>query len=272
MQKYMFPLLKCLKQYVPIPYNLLYRVYAMVKNKEHYEYITRINKFDFVVKCDISDWIPFNIYFWGIYEKYESLYFHKLINKGMTCFDVGANIGYYSMLFASKGAEVHAFEAVARNAEKLTENAQLNLYSNIRINHLAASNNCEPIKIFLSPDANGNHSAINQFLSGQFELCSAITIDAYCSLNNIRHIDVIKIDVEGSEINVVHGMERMIGENRVDYILMEFIHDDPAYIDLFNTLIRVFDSYTIEKGTKLKAIGMPPFSGNVLFIRKNLKK
>lgn len=58
-------------------------------------------------------------------------------------------------------------------------------------------------------------------LSNNDNLTQMTTIDAYCEKNNIDHIDVMKIDVEGHEPEVIQGAKDMLTNNKVDIIILE---------------------------------------------------
>lgn len=75
-----------------------------------------------------------NSYWLGSYENEKVKIFKKFVKKGRVVFDIGANVGYYSLLAANlvgPSGKVFAFEPLRSNFEHLKKNADINFYRNI---------------------------------------------------------------------------------------------------------------------------------------------
>jgi len=141
------------------------------------------------------------------YEPHVTEHLMRYIKSG-TCFvDIGANIGYFSILAAYAGASVWAFEPNARNVWLLSKNAQLN---NLQINVMPyALADSARLMIYDPLDGNGsvsNLSDVNPPAEGQ-EIIRTRTLDEAIGTSKV---DVIKIDVEGAEALVVKGASQIL--------------------------------------------------------------
>jgi FkbM family methyltransferase len=138
-------------------------------------------------------------------------------------FDVGANVGNWSTLaletFAQ--AEVHAFEIVPDTSAKLL--AALGSEPRAHLNEFGLADEPGELEIKYFP-ANTEVSGLIQVYEGEYELrsCRVETGDAYCDARGIEHIDLLKIDVEGADLAVLRGFEKMLGRGGVDVIQFEY--------------------------------------------------
>lgn len=221
-------------------------------------------KYGFKVKLELSEWIDFNIFFWGYYEKYETRYFSKNIESGITFFDVGANVGYYTLMFSAKGCRCHSFEPVKSTFSKLLSNVELNPFSNATLNNFGISSNCCSREINISPDACGNNSLENKFQTKQTEQITLKTLDDYCLENNIDQIDLLKIDVEGHENEVLLGAGNLLYSFKIKKIFIEI--NDVFHESVYQFLAQNYDWYKFtNKGLSSASKNI---SGNAFLILK----
>jgi FkbM family methyltransferase len=164
----------------------------------------------------------------------ENDFYNISLTEGMTAFDVGANIGEFTLLFANKVGEsgqVHAFEPCINTFKKLQGKISSINLPQIIINNNAVSDKEEIIKLYVYDEA---HSTLNSMAdrplekyglnikSTHTEEIQAITIDSYCARMDVSHIDLLKIDVEGAEYQVLLGAEQMLKTRSIDCVLFEF--------------------------------------------------
>jgi FkbM family methyltransferase len=162
------------------------------------------------MSLDISEFLQSHIYLFGSYELPTIRFLRSMLTSNSVCFDIGAQIGYISieMALIAKEGVVHAFEPEATNVNRLTNNIRLNHFTNINIIPRAVSNYSGTLKLYLSSDHNsGTHSTVPTVtnVSEQFVEIPCITLDEYVTQNSITRLDVIKIDVEGGELEVIQG-------------------------------------------------------------------
>jgi FkbM family methyltransferase len=137
------------------------------------------------------------------------------LGPGNLFLDVGANIGGYSIWAGEQGAEVIALEPAEDTFKLLTDNVKLNGYPVTPI-QAAAGAACGTAKF------TSGHDALNRLdPSGTVET-KVITID---SLIGDRIVAGMKVDVEGFEIDVLHGCENALRENRIKLMQLEWNHE-----------------------------------------------
>ena len=144
----------------------------------------------------------------------------QIVRLGMNCVDVGANIGYYTLLLAElSDSKVVAFEPESKNFTDLTNNILLNGYKNIEIRREAVGDSNTFMTLYVSDLSSGRHSLIVD-RTGHSEkvIVPVVKLDSV-----INHkVDFIKIDTEGNDLNVLKGAERIIKESPDLIIAMEF--------------------------------------------------
>ena len=114
--------------------------------------------------------------------------------------DVGANIGYYTLLLAQLKAQVYSFEPEPHNFELLKKNVELNHFSNVTFYNKAVSNINGKAKLVLADYGTGQHKLGDSKFGTK-------TIDIEVTTLNLDKIDFAKIDVEGAELLALKGMK-----------------------------------------------------------------
>lgn len=156
-------------------------------------------------------------------ESLETKLFMALVKKGMNVVDVGANLGYYTLVAAdlvgAKG-QVFAFEPDPENFSLLEKNIKSNNYFNAKALRFAVSSKPGAVKLFLCEEHRGNHRTFDSQDERKTIEVRATSLN-YFFKPSFR-IDVIKIDVEGAEAMVFEGITRIIRENPNIIIFTEF--------------------------------------------------
>jgi len=145
----------------------------------------------------------------------------KLIKKGDVCIDVGANCGFYTTLMGikcgSKG-HVYAFEPVDYNLKKINVNLNLNRLKNIKVMNKALGSVNAKLKMKVYPQ-NSSLTAHNSLIENpvtaeykNFEEkeVDVITIDNFLEKENIKSVDIVKIDIECYEYNFFSGAKNLL--------------------------------------------------------------
>lgn len=146
----------------------------------------------------------------------HQLRFASKIASGIA-FDVGANVGIYSLLFARSCSQVFAFEPSARNAAFLWYTMRINRTSNVSIVPMAVSD-----KIGLAHLGVSESTACSGLADSGFPV-STVSIDAFVKEYKISP-SIVKIDVEGGEVEVLRGMELTIRNSKPAILLS--VHND----------------------------------------------
>lgn len=137
-------------------------------------------------------------------------------NLGGVVIDIGANIGSFSIYSAYKGAEVYAVEPEPHNLEALKNNIALNnMQDKIHVLPYGISDHKGTGVI---SDDGGGSSIIDTCIGSEIELMS---FDTMFDLYNLEEVDILKIDVEGAEVEIILGASRD-NLQKCKYITMEF--------------------------------------------------
>lgn len=203
------------------------------------------------------------------------------VKPGDTLFDIGANIGVFSLYAAMQvsGVRVFSFEPMAANYAKLNEN--------IRLNGLDESITAFPIALndrdsFASFNVQNIHSAAsgNQYNSDRDDMgqqftpvfrqgCIGLTLDTLVYRIGFPVPNHIKIDVDGNDALVIGGGERVLADQAVKTLLMELAVGEKVHPQLDQASRRVMELLK-GKGFTLRGsfiIGEDESLKNYLFVR-----
>lgn len=190
------------------------------------------------------------------------------LGRGGVLYDIGANLGFFSMLGAHlaghQEGHVYALEAAPENAEAIRHNAVLNGIPNITVIAKAVSAHSGLGRLQIVDDQSwskledyGEHPYTEQVI--EVEL---VSIDDLLASRELRPPTVVKIDVEGAEIAVLEGMRRTIAEHR-PAIICE-LHDThrefiAAMAEHRYRLINLEGTIPVEdEGASAHALALPP--------------
>jgi FkbM family methyltransferase len=148
---------------------------------------------------------------YGAWEPFETQVFLSLLEKGMRVVDIGANIGYYALLAAravGQTGRVYAFEPTPRTYELLCQNVKANGFDNVVTVQKAVANRSGTARLYL--DRNNAVNTLSSSLErrGSLEV-EVVTLDQYFARSTVP-IDVLKMDIEGSEPLALEGMADLL--------------------------------------------------------------
>jgi FkbM family methyltransferase len=142
------------------------------------------------------------------YEKPESMMMENLISDGDTFFDIGANIGWYSLNIAAsrRDTKVYCFEPIPKTFNELNKNIKINGILNIASYNFGFSSQAGEFPFYYYPEGSGNASSSNltEREDVQCLQCKVRTLDDYTAETGTE-VDFIKCDVEGAELLVFQG-------------------------------------------------------------------
>lgn len=159
------------------------------------------------------------------YPEWEEMKFiENFVRNRDIVIDVGANIGDQSLLSASRAVHghVHAFEPSPLVIPRLQENITLNnLHNRISINRQAASDHDGSLLLARMKTPEIDHIlSPHEAKRGTLKI-PCIKLDTYCTQNKIKHINLLKIDVEGAELLVLRGFAQYLEAHRCDCLVVE---------------------------------------------------
>jgi FkbM family methyltransferase len=160
------------------------------------------------------------IYYYGFFEANLTNFFINFLQEGDVFFDVGAHVGYYTMLareLVGETGSVHSFEPTPRTFRSLVEN--IREFKNVSANNAAVFNEETEIEF---ADYGPKYSAFNSYKErtgesmkflGKPEIVSAktVSLDNYCRERSLQPT-VVKIDAEGAEHMILQAMTRIIAD------------------------------------------------------------
>lgn len=166
------------------------------------------------------------------YEPGTTRTFQKTVKPGMVVIDVGAHVGYYSLLAASlvgPTGRIYAFEPEDENHRLLKKNIELNGYENIIVTKIAISDTVGNSSLHRTALDSGRHSMFHHGLPEQDSVTIETTsLDSFLESEGLPSVDLIKVDVEGAEEAVLNGMPQLIERSSNLKLIMEF---NPALLN-----------------------------------------
>lgn len=169
----------------------------------------------------------------GIHEKATTELFKSKVKPGNIVLDLGANLGYFSLLAArlvGEQGKVYAFEPEPVNRGYFLKNIELNNYKNIMVYPYAVSNKRDKVKLYICPYDSGHHT-LNQYGGiREYKPHKCTPEEKFIEVETVKlddclkdkKIDVIKMDVEGSEMLTLMGMDEIIQRNENLKMFVEF--------------------------------------------------
>lgn len=170
---------------------------------------------------DTQDLIQRYLYLFGVWEPQMTRWLRSRLRPGDTFIDIGANIGYYSVLtsgLVGDEGQVVAIEASPDFRRKLLQQVQLNECGNVRAVNAAVSDSPKTLTFVLASSANMGANSIVPYdgpAESSFEI-EARPLPELLESDEIARARVIKIDVEGAEGPVVRGMVPILDRLRPD--------------------------------------------------------
>jgi FkbM family methyltransferase len=179
-------------------------------------------------QVDWDDRIARDVCLMGVYEPQETALLRTLLRPGMTCVDVGANWGYFTLLAAHlTGVQgtVVALEPDPRLFPTLRQNVEANGLQHVEVLQLAASDTSES-RWLEGHDRQSGNRGTSHLVHAERDGVSGFrvetsTIDALLDARNVRTVDLLKMDIEGGEALALRGMRDGLVAQRYARILLE---------------------------------------------------
>ena len=153
-----------------------------------------------------SDFTQAEFFWTGSWEGWDTYHLRRMLAPGSTFFDVGANFGYYSITLAaalSPECHGHAFEPFPTTYRRLRRNIELNCLQDVVDAHHIALLDVKGTGYMKTTPGNSGAARVDNDRRG--EAITTTTLDAFCEGQTVPRIDLVKLDVEGSEERVLLG-------------------------------------------------------------------
>ncbi|MEM1052596.1 MAG: FkbM family methyltransferase [Pseudomonadota bacterium] len=204
----------------------------------------------------------------GYWEMAHTEVMAKLVKKGMKAVDLGANLGYFTMLMSDcVGPEgtVHAFEPNPHIAKLLRSSVEINGFAGrTTIHQIALSNSDGELDFYIDPARPMNATVHPHHAHDKIK----VTARRFDDFPELEDCDFVKIDVEGAEENVWAGMAKRLADPRPLTVILEFTaarySNADAFLDMFKeqgfSLNYIHSWRGIAATTKNEILDMP---GNI---------
>lgn len=163
----------------------------------------------------------------GQFEEETIDFFSHHLKPGMVVFDVGANIGIYSLLSAKhvgEGGAIHSFEPTPKTFAQLQVNVELNGFGCVHLNQLAVAEQSGTSNLFLYEQNAMNSLSRQDWVGtplGQVAVAT-ISLDEYIDAEGVDTVNLLKLDVEGAELGVLKGARRLLSGPNAPVVVCEF--------------------------------------------------
>ena len=132
----------------------------------------------------------------------------KWLSKDSVCFDIGANVGLYTLLFSRFARQVYAFEPLPRNIYFLYKTLAINNIDNAVIVTAAVAEHLQQNRFLVSENC-----ALGMLSNKGGQPVLSVSVDEFCRFHGVIP-DVVKIDVEGGELDVLKGARGVLSANK----------------------------------------------------------
>lgn len=232
------------------------------------------------LEMDFNDAIGFGVIILGSYNQFETMVLKKILQPGDVLIDVGAFMGSYSLLASKligRKGKVYAFEPNPDHLRKLKRNILLNNFHNIQAFKFALSNKKGVVKFYVAGSGSSlvkNEAEMHIGKEIKPIKIKAVTLNDFIKKEKIKHIDFIKIDAEGWDLQVLKGASNVLKKKDAPDIMVEVMDEQLKRAgSSANDLIRYMKSYAYVPYIFTRS-GLGPYKDwgrrtlNVLF-RKN---
>lgn len=167
----------------------------------------------------------------GDFEVNEISFFKRYLNKSDNIIDIGGNIGLFTCLAAVKAKEIHSFEPTPYIFNRLKENVDLNQLENCKLYNQALGSTNEILSLNVSINGMDAWNTLGKVPNeSDFKKVEVdcIKLDTFFEKNQwpVSHIQFIKMDVEGWEMNVIKGASNVFSAKDAPDLLIEITDEN----------------------------------------------
>ena len=197
----------------------------------------------------------------GVWEPEFTGALRALIKPGDTVFDIGGDAGYYTLLFAKavgpKG-KVVVFEPIPKAQERILENVKLNGFTNVNMVDLALGS--RPGSFVLERPFEDSRINLEKAVpSSEDILVKVERFDTLVAKRSLPRADLIKMDVEGAEMEILKGMESYVETHHPTFTIE--LH--PQLLPQFGSSAEEVTSWLTQRGYTLTALDAGDISTSV---------
>ncbi len=181
----------------------------------------------------------------GVWEPNVTAAFNRLLSPGDVCVDVGGHIGYYTLLasrLVGPGGHVYAFEPSPVNYHALSSNLERNRVANVTALQVAVGATATRAELHEGPGTNTGGATLSPLLAARRGGQPAVEVEVRPLADNIPEADwarirVVKVDVEGYEVDVLEGLVPILERATRLAVFVElspkWLPEIPGYVEGF---------------------------------------
>lgn len=196
----------------------------------------------------------------GVYEYWKTKLLVDLVREEMTLIDIGANKGYFTLLFArlmNENGRVYSFEPIEENCSWIQKSISANGYRCIELAPLALSDN-EGTRDFYPGAKSGwgsfFYSPEESMAANKKILVNTRTLDSFLKERQLEDVDLIKIDVQGAELLVLKGAADVLSSSKKIKLLVDVDIQSEEDRELLVNMLKSYDFKLFRIGKKLYPI------------------
>lgn len=188
----------------------------------------------------------------GLYEPNSMIVARALLPEGGVFVDVGASMGLFSLIGASKvgpAGRVFSFEPSSRDFKRLAEHLELNRLDNVEATHIALTDSIGTATLTIASEAHSGHNTIGPAFGYQgieaidAERVRTTTLDQFLDCHEVNRLDLVKLDIEGSELKALSGMRGALERLRPSLMFEVFeaaLEINGASVDALEAILREY--------------------------------
>jgi FkbM family methyltransferase len=210
------------------------------------------------LRCDLRDELSWLVFYRGSVDSTVEQWIRRWLRPGDTYVDVGAHIGFYvsiALEAIGPGGHVMAFEPLAENFQRLSVSLGevRTKYPKTRVYRAAVGSRCGLATLY-RPKGRWEHQFSRASLSSGRDLTPAerVSVVALDDVLAGAHSRLIKVDVEGHELAVIHGAESILSSRKADAILIEL---NPSALGRAGTTLDEVGQALVSHGYQPHRIG-----------------
>ncbi len=160
-------------------------------------------------------------------EPRERAFLRAQVHPGMVVFDIGANVGFYTLRLARQvgsGGRVHAFEPDPLSFDILRQRVSAKAPGNVELRAVAVGEREGTVALrcgALNRADNRIHGSHAEGEVAESVEVPLVTLDGYCAAHRVERLDAVKMDVQGAEVEALRGFQDALRRLRPSWLLVE---------------------------------------------------
>jgi len=161
------------------------------------------------------------IYLYGCYDYPVTRLVEALVRPEMVVFDIGANLGFFSLLASTRCDKVFAFEPLPVNLQRIHRNIQINALRNVTVVEKAVGDREGMATLYVPEGDSSGLASLDQSVGGKPIEVPMVTLDGFVRSQTLTRVDLIKIDIEGAEVLAFEGARELLSGADAPDIIFE---------------------------------------------------